>query len=135
MVQRNTVQRSLVLSAVRKLRSHATAEEIYDEIVKTHPNVSRATVYRNLNKLVQQGEIGKIEISGEPDCFDHMNARHYHVKCVRCQKIFDVDMDYISGLEDNIKNRNGFDILGHEVLFMGICPDCKNATDSGNKPE
>lgn len=136
MQRRNTVQLSLVADAVKNLRSHATAEEIYAEVVKTHPNVSRATVYRNLNKLVLQGEIGRLEISGEPDRFDHINTKHYHVKCVRCHKVFDVDMEYISGLENKIKDRHGFDILGHDVLFSGICPDCKKTEkNTGNKPE
>lgn len=136
MYGRNTVQRSLVLDAVRNLHSHATAEEIYNEVIKSHPSVSRGTVYRNLNKLAEQGEISRIEMAGESDRFDHIQYRHYHVKCMVCRKIFDVEMDYMSGLESKIKNKHGFDFSGHEILFRGICPDCKKSTvKTGEKPE
>ena len=53
-MKRNTIQRTLVLEAVNHLRSHATAEEVYDAIVQQHPHISKGTVYRNLN----QTEIG-----------------------------------------------------------------------------
>ena len=54
-MKRNTIQRLLVLETVNKLQCHATADEIYRAIVKEHPNISRATVYRNLNSLSESG--------------------------------------------------------------------------------
>ena len=80
MMRRQTIQRSLVLKAVNKLQCHATADEIYEEIIKEHPNVSRATVNRNLNLLSETGHIRKIEIPGGADCFDHLCHDHCHVK-------------------------------------------------------
>ena len=55
MKTRNTIQRALVLEAVNRLQCHATADEIYAEIAKEHPHISRATVYRNLNLLAELG--------------------------------------------------------------------------------
>ena len=51
MSHRHTLQRSLILEAVKELRCHATTDEVYDAIVKKYPNISRGTVYRNLNLL------------------------------------------------------------------------------------
>lgn len=127
MAQRNTIQRTLVLDAVRQLHNHATAEEIFQSVVKLHPSVSRATVYRNLSRLVDDGEIRRLEIPNEPDRFDHLCHQHYHVKCVKCQRIFDVDMEYLGELESKIKDSHGFDIVGHDLVFWGICPECKNS--------
>lgn len=127
MTQRNTIQRTLVLDAARQLHNHATAEEIYQSVVKLHPSVSRATVYRNLSRLVDDGEIRRLEIPNEPDRFDHLCHQHYHVKCVKCQRIFDVDMEYLGEIESKIKDSHGFDIVGHDLVFWGICPECKNS--------
>ena len=124
MIKRNTIQCSLILEAVRKLHCHATADEICDEIVKKHPNISKATVYRNLNRLAETGEIRKIEIPDGPDCFDHLCHQHYHVKCAKCGRVFDVDMDYMADLGKNIKDTHGFKFIGHNIIFQGICPDC-----------
>ncbi|MGN0451437.1 MAG: Fur family transcriptional regulator [Acutalibacteraceae bacterium] len=125
MVKRNTIQRALVLETVNKLQNHATADEIYEAIISEHPNISRATVYRNLKLLSEMGEIRRLEIPGGPDRFDHRVHKHCHVKCEKCGRLFDVDMDYISGLENNIRDSRGFDFTGYDIIFRGICPECK----------
>ena len=101
MMKRKTIQRSLVLDAVNKLHNHATADEIYDAVIIEYPNISKATVYRNLNTLSEMGEIRKLEIPGGADRYDHCTHNHCHIKCDKCGRFFDVDMDYISGLENN----------------------------------
>lgn len=124
-MKRNTVQRTLVLSTVNSLKNHATAEEVYNEIVKTQPSISRGTVYRNLNQLAENGDLRKVEVPNGADRFDHRSFNHYHTKCVICGKVFDVEMEYIKDLEKTIKNSHGFEFSGHDVMFRGICPKCK----------
>lgn len=130
MIRRHTVQCALVYETVNKLHCHATADEIYDAIVKEHPNVSRGTVYRNLNRLSEMGKIRKLELPGKADRFDHRCEQHYHVKCQVCGRIFDVDMDCMPDLEKNIRSPHGFTFTGHDIFFRGICPDCQS-----RKPE
>lgn len=125
MKNRNTIQRTLVLEAVNTLQCHATADEVYEAIVKEHPTVSKATVYRNLNLLSGMGEIRKMEIPGGPDRFDHRCHDHCHVRCEKCGRVFDVDMEYVSGLEKGIRDTHGFAFTGYDILFRGICPDCR----------
>lgn len=129
MIKRNTIQRSLAFEAVNKLQCHATADEIYEEIVKNHPNVSRATVYRNLNLLSEIGDIRKIEMPGGADRFDHRCDNHFHVKCEKCGRVFDVDMEYVTDLEKSIKDDRGFAFTGYDILFHGICPDCQKSSE------
>ena len=132
MMKRNTIQRSLVFEAVNKLQSHATADEIYEKVVTEHPNVSRATVYRNLKLLSETGYIRKIEIPGGADRFDHLCHDHCHVKCEKCGRVFDVDLEYITGIEKNIKDDRGFKFTGYDILFRGLCPDCQGTQKKHN---
>ena len=125
MKNRNTIQRALVLEAVNALQCHATADEVYEAIVQEHPTVSKATVYRNLNLLSEMGEIRKMEIPGGPDRFDHRCHDHCHVRCEKCGRVFDVDMEFVSGLERGIRDDRGFAFTGYDILFRGICPDCR----------
>ena len=125
MKTRNTIQRTLVLEAVNALQCHATADEVYEAIVKEHPTISKATVYRNLNLLSEMGEIRKMEIPGGPDRFDHRCHNHCHVRCEKCGRVFDVDMEYVSGLEKGIRDTHGFAFTGYDILFRGICPECR----------
>ena len=125
MIKRNTVQRSIVLDTVCRLRCHATADDIYREIHGEHPTISRATVYRNLKELSDSGEIRRLEIPGSADCYDHICKNHCHVKCDVCGRVFDVDMDFVNGLENEIRDTHGFDFTGYDIIFHGICPSCK----------
>lgn len=125
MIKRNTIQRALVLEAVNKLKCHATADEIYNVIVNEHPYISRGTVYRNLNQLSESGEIRKLEIPGGADRFDHRCHDHYHARCLKCGQVFDVEMEYIKDLKKKIKDTHGFEFSGHDIMFKGICPECK----------
>lgn len=123
-MRRNTIQRSIVLNTVKQLKNHPTADEVYSKINLEHPNISKGTVYRNLNCLADAGEISVRELPGQPCHFDHRTDKHYHIKCVKCKKIFDVDMEVIEDLEQKIKDKHGFEFIGYDVVFSGICPEC-----------
>ena len=53
MERRNTIQKQLVLEAVAQLHNHPTAEQVYAQVVKEHPTISKATVYRNLEMCIR----------------------------------------------------------------------------------
>ena len=124
MQRRNTIQRNLVLNAVSELKCHATADEVYEYITASNPSVSRATVYRNLNLLAEEGSILKIEVPGGAVHFDHTLRDHYHMRCVRCGRLYDVDLDTMPDLPSHIRDSHGFDFLGCDITFKGICPEC-----------
>ena len=107
------------------MTGHVSADEVYDVIAAERPNISRATVYRNLNRLAEMGKIRKIEVPGGADRFEHWSHKHDHVRCEKCGRIFDVDMEYIPHLEDKIRDTHGFQLTGHDILFTGICPQCR----------
>lgn len=124
-MKRNTMQRQIVLHIVKELQNHPTADQVYDKAVAQYPNISRTTVYRNLKQLVEEGEIGKIEIPSGADRFDHAQEHHYHIRCEGCNKLFDVEMAYLDGLEFAVGKNQGFQITGHTILFRGLCPQCQ----------
>ncbi|QOV20325.1 transcriptional repressor [Blautia liquoris] len=126
MIRRKTIQCDLVLQTVNNLRCHATADEIYETIVKEHPRISKATVYRNLQRLCEMGEIRKREFPGGADRYDHICSDHYHARCVKCGRVFDVDMEYMKDIEQSIRDDHGFIFTGHDIIFKGICKDCSN---------
>lgn len=84
MEKRNTIQKQLVLDAVFRLANHPTAEEVYAEVARSHPTVSKATVYRNLGSLSEDGLLRHIKMPGGADRFDHMLLEHHHIICTQC---------------------------------------------------
>lgn len=125
---RNTIQKKLVKDAVFELKSHVTAEEVYEYIKIKYPSIGKGTVYRDLNMLSDTGEIRRVEVTDGPDRFDFTLSPHYHVVCVKCGIVSDVDMDVITGLENKIKDTHGMKFLSYDILFKGICEKCKTET-------
>ncbi len=126
MIRRKTIQYALVLEAVHRLGCHPTANQIYDELATQHQSISRGTVYRNLGRLCENGAIQRREITGGADRFDHIPTPHYHAKCIRCNRVFDVDMEYIADIDQSIKGPHGFVFCGHDIVFKGVCSQCKD---------
>ena len=120
---RNTMQREVVYEALRKLNGyHPTAQSVYEEVYKTHPNISRGTVYRNLGILSESGKILKLSMGDGVDRYDDNVTYHGHLLCDECKQMFDVFMDEplnIKGL-----TQQGFKIHTQAVILTGICPDC-----------
>ena len=125
MERRHTIQKELVLNAVRQMAGHVTADEVYEHIRGEHPNIGKGTVYRNLGILAEEGQIRRIEIPNGPDRFDITLERHYHVRCVECGQVFDVEMDALEDIADRVRDKHGFEFLDYDILFKGICPDCR----------
>jgi Fe2+ or Zn2+ uptake regulation protein len=128
-IQRNTVQRKIILDALTKLNTHPTVDEIYVEVHKDHPSISKATVYRGLRTLAQNKLIRQISLSDGLDRYDKRACRHYHFKCKNCGSIFDVEMEYLAGIDETVQQKYGFQIDEHDVVFKGICPQCRETCE------
>lgn len=105
--------------------SHPSAEYIHDILKKADSNISLATVYRNLNKMAAAGQIRKIFGLEDKAHFDYNTSEHYHFICEKCGKVYDLPCDIAPDIVQNTKNKTGFQINSHEIVFHGICLDCK----------
>ena len=102
MEKRNTIQKQLVLDAVFRLANHPTAEEVYAEVARSHPTVSKATVYRNLGSLSEDGLLRHIKMPGGADRFDHMLLEHHHIICTRCGCFADAPASRSAALDEAV---------------------------------
>ncbi len=71
---RNTIQRALVLEAVRSLHTlNPMSSDVYDVVREKYPNISRVMVYRNLGVLAKKGEVLRVEVPNGADRYDFRN--------------------------------------------------------------
>lgn len=126
MQTRNTVQRQIVLQAVRSLHDHPTADSVYAVVAAEHPSISKATVYRNLNQLALQGEILRVPVPTGADRFDFNTQGHYHVRCTECGNVYDVFMPPITDLLDRVTDSSDVELTHYDILFEGVCAACRN---------
>lgn len=123
---RQTLQRDIVFQMIIRMEGHGTADMIYEQVHQAYPSISRATVYRNLKVLETQKKIIKIQVANGADFYEPATAAHYHIKCSRCQKIFDASLPYMPDLlKLEQASDKDFDITAYSLLFEGLCPECK----------
>ena len=123
-MRRNTVQRQIILDAIKKFKIHPTVDEVFEEIKKEHPAIGKTTVYRNLRQLAQNGEIGQVTMPCSTERYDKRSDPHYHFKCDHCGQLLDVDMAHLEDIDEIARRKCGFKIYRHDVIFKGICPEC-----------
>jgi Fur family ferric uptake transcriptional regulator len=126
--QRNTRQREVILEELKKLHSHPTAVGLYEIVRRRLPKISLGTVYRNLELLVEMGAVEKLDFGAAEARFDGNTDHHDHVRCLRCGRVADIEGRPLDLSLDNDHDCAGFEILGHRLQFVGICPQCKRAS-------
>ncbi len=117
-----TKQRELILRLIRESEEHLTAEEVYLKAKEELPGIALATVYNNLIRLAEQGEIKKLAFCGERDRYDKSNIPHIHLICDRCGAVCDHPSE---GLINEMEERLGFPILEYALAIRYVCEKCK----------
>ena len=119
---RHSDQRDIVYQVVSSSCDHPNVDTILARCKEHMPSINMATVYRNLNSLVDEGLVRRITLAGTPDRFDKTKCDHDHLVCQKCGKLKDV---YLSGIADEIKNNSGDEIISYELNAYYICDSCK----------
>jgi len=128
--QRNTRQRQVILEELQKLTSHPTAAGLYEIVRRRLPKISLGTVYRNLELMAEMGAIQKLTFSGAEARFDGNPDRHDHLRCVRCHRVDDWPGPALDLSPAGRDDSHGYQILGHRLEWLGVCPSCQSARDS-----
>ena len=124
-IARMTRQRRIILDEMQTPGRHLTADDVYERVRQKIPNISLGTVYRNLEVLHQAGRIKKLTMGGGQKKYDGGMHRHYHVRCIKCDKVCDVSAEAFGNLNKAaLGGVETFEIIDHELEFTGMCDDC-----------
>ena len=127
---RDTKQRRAILKELRKVKTHPTADDVYEMVRRKIPRVSLGTVYRNLDILSEKGMVLRLEHGAGCYRFDGNPHNHYHVRCVKCGRVDDVSDGPMENIEEAIRGKTDFEIISHRLEYIGICPKCKGITNA-----
>jgi Fur family ferric uptake transcriptional regulator len=121
-----TNQRQEILDYISQSTVHPTAEEIYDIVKQKLTRISKATVYNNLNFLVENNIIKMVNIKGVSR-FEMKMEPHHHLICQKCSKIEDFESEDLNNYAIKlIKNESKFEIQEVSTNFLGLCDSCKD---------
>lgn len=120
-----TAQRRAVLRALAQRSDHPTADQLYEEVRQTLPDISRTTVYRVLDTLLRVGIVNRVSHPGSAVRFDALTHRHHHLFCVSCGSLTDLTVPELDTLPSPDTKGKGFEIHDFSIHFSGICASCK----------
>lgn len=119
-----TNQRVAILDFLKGNLNHPTVEEIYEEVKKSLPRITKATVYKNLKALVDNGFLKEVNLKGISR-YEAKLEPHHHIICKTCGKILDFYSDELIEYSiEIIKEYKDFTINSAETTFFGICKSC-----------
>ena len=121
-----TPQRRLLLSIMREAGRHLDAKEVYRRASERDPNISLATVYRNLRVFEKQGLINERHL-GQARCYYEMKrlGEHQHLVCEACGQVIEFESPLIRKLVADVQRKNNFSMTKVELYLEGHCHKCK----------
>jgi len=119
--QRNTLQRRVIGEVITRSTHPLTVEEIHAGAIRHQPKIGIATIYREVKRLQETGEIATVELPGEKPRYEKARmAHHHHFKCTACETVYD-----IPGCNAHAPTLpKGFTHQSHEMLIYGHCGQC-----------
>ena len=122
---KHSKQRDAIYSLLASVKTHPTAEWLFTELKKEYPNLSLATVYRNVNLLCDTGDIIKLDIGDGSEHFDATVQPHSHFICKNCNSVTDLLLPSADNLNNEAEHLNDVLVEGSSIVFSGLCQTCK----------
>jgi len=126
-VTRNTAQRREVIRFLGRVQGFISAQELHGLIVRDGGRIALATVYTQLKKLVESGEVDVVMTERGESLFRRcvVDAHHHHLACRGCGAIVEVDTPELESWSRDIAARYGYRDLHHVLELNGICRECQ----------
>ena len=122
---RITAQRRLILEAVAaQVGWHVHPKSVFSYVHERDEEIGIATVYRTLKILEDMDLLNQIYTMGS-GFHDEGNLRHYHLICLKCGSIHDINDTLPSEIKYQINTDYDFDMTGIKLSIYGLCSECK----------
>lgn len=121
-----TPERQSVAEEVFSSHDHLNAENVLKSLKTGGSKVSRATVYRTLDLLVESRLVEKIDLGDDRSVYEHTagHPHHDHLVCLRCGKVQEFEEPLIEQLQEWACEKANFKATGHNLNIYGYCKTC-----------
>jgi Fur family ferric uptake transcriptional regulator len=112
--------------------AHVTARDIIDGLRAQGSGIGTATVYRQVERLVEEGLLLKFVLGeSDPACYEYVGpegqcGEHecFHCLCTQCGKLIHMECGHLSGVSEHLMAAHGFTVDPCRTVFYGICEEC-----------
>ena len=133
---RLTPQRKIILETVHELGGHCTPDDVFRRVQSKNDAINRATVYRTLEFLVNQGLLTTAHLHANQVVYELAGeAPHHHIICQNCRQQIEVNHKLVAPLFAKIGEELNFVVLTNHLVLFGLCPDCQGTSARLENPE
>ncbi len=120
-----TFQRTNILEVIDK-HGHMSVEDIYEEVMKVHPSLSLATIYKNIILMQENAILVEVPIAGEKSKYELAKADHMHLICTECGEVEDkMCLDKTDTVFHQLTEEEHFKLNRRQVNLYGVCENCQ----------
>ena len=120
-------KRDAILNCVRSTDAHPSADWVFEHVKEQVPDISLATVYRNLALFKDQGLITSLGTVKGVERFDGNTDPHVHFICHGCGGVNDLhQLEVPTALARTAADLSQAEVEGCQLTFTGLCRNCKN---------
>lgn len=123
-----TVQRRVVLDTLLDRQDHPTVDQLYEDVRERMPGVSRTTIYRALETLIDLGLARRTNHFEASARFDGNTEHHHHLVCRRCNRVADLDLPSLNKIPLPSLGSTGFEIIDYSIHLEGLCAECQKSS-------
>lgn len=117
-----TPQRVAIVQELNEF-GHLNIDQLYHKMADKFPSISLATIYKNMNAMIEKVFIQEVKIPNEKSVYELTKEQHAHVVCEKCKKIEDIILDS-TALVNEVTEKSNFQINHSSFVFNGICSEC-----------
>jgi len=105
-------------------RGHVNIEDLYETMLKKFNSISLATIYKNINLMIENAFIQEVKIPNAKSVYELTKEAHSHLVCENCGYVEDLllDLDDITAIASD---RSEFKIDKADLVFSGLCKKCQ----------
>jgi Fur family ferric uptake transcriptional regulator len=125
-VTRRTSQRRAILNALHEAPGPLTPQEVHDRARSEQASLGLATVYRNLARLEEAGEVEQVHLPDDVTRYEPAGrGHHHHFRCRVCGRVFELDADCPVAILEGLTLPGGFQVEDHALTLYGRCRACR----------
>lgn len=123
---RMTPQRRLIIDTLLRAPEPLTAQQVYETVAASFPNISFDTVYRNLGLLNRLGVVNRINLKVRFNSrFEIADGHRHHFVCLECGSSFPINFCPFEQFVPKIPPESGFRVVDHAFEMYGYCAQCQ----------
>ena len=117
-----TPQRVAIVEELFK-NGHMNIDDLYKKLLSKFPSVSLATIYKNINAMVEKVFLSEVKIPNSKSVYELVKTEHAHLACSSCGYIEDIILD-ASALLEEVPKLSSFKVNSTNIVLSGLCSKC-----------